>query len=72
MLNKSYISDLKNNRLKNYHSATAVCSRLESRVLGHITDDESVRQEFYKSYADLYFNKGLDILSNVDKRAVLI
>ncbi|CAO3666534.1 unnamed protein product [Umbelopsis ramanniana] len=47
-------------RIKCMQSAIAVCHRLESRVLIHITDNESVRQEFYKSYADLYFNKGAD------------
>ncbi|KAI9286680.1 hypothetical protein BC943DRAFT_228359 [Umbelopsis sp. AD052] len=47
-------------RLKDYHSAIATCHQLESRVLSQITDDESVRQEFYKSYGDLYFNKGAD------------
>ncbi|KAH8548353.1 hypothetical protein BGW37DRAFT_430971 [Umbelopsis sp. PMI_123] len=46
--------------MKNFYGALGICRELESLVLNHLAEDDDVRQEFYKNFADIYFNKGAD------------
>lgn len=44
------------------------CQQLESFVQHRLAEEHSIQQELYKSYADLYFNRGLVIIWAVDNQ----